>query len=112
MVDGVLHRPAQDCSDSYGGGVVIARIDELSPTSYRETIVRRLDAKQFGRWCDGVHTVSFARGRIVLDGKRVYHDFRKAPRLLKKIREAARRLRGRAKPGDADVRLKTSANVR
>ncbi|HEX3550204.1 MAG TPA: hypothetical protein VHT53_07515 [Candidatus Elarobacter sp.] len=112
VVDGKLYRPAQDCSDSYGGGLVIARIDELTPASYREEIVRRIDARQLGRWCDGIHTLSFARGRIVIDGKRVYHDFRKAPHVVKRLREAARRFRARRKAKDADVRLKTSANVR
>src|SRR6202022_4835217 len=40
-VDGTLYRPGQDCSESYGGGLAIARIDELTPAAYRETIVQR-----------------------------------------------------------------------
>jgi hypothetical protein len=86
-VGAALYRPAQDCSRSYGGGLVIARIDELTPTSYREEIVRRHDARAFGRWSDGVHTVSFAPGRLVVDGKRAYRD-------LRKLRGAARKIAG------------------
>ncbi len=92
VVDGALYRPAQDCSESYGGGLAIARIDELTPSSYRETIVQRHDARAFGRWNGGIHTVSFSRGRIVLDGKHVYRDLRKFPAAVKKGLRLARRL--------------------
>jgi hypothetical protein len=34
--DGQLIRPAQDCSEAYGGRLVFHRIDVLSPTEYRE----------------------------------------------------------------------------
>jgi len=34
--DGRLIRPAQDCSEAYGGRLVFNRIDVLSPTEYRE----------------------------------------------------------------------------
>jgi hypothetical protein len=34
--DGQLIRPAQDCSEAYGGRLVFNRIDVLSPTEYRE----------------------------------------------------------------------------
>ncbi|MEA2688662.1 MAG: hypothetical protein QOD51_1269 [Candidatus Eremiobacteraeota bacterium] len=92
IVDGALYRPAQDCSQSYGGGLVIARIDELTPTAYREEIVQRHDARALGRWNGGIHTVSFARDRIVIDGKRVYRDVRKLRGVTKRVAGLARRL--------------------
>ena len=103
-VDGVLYRPAQDCSATYGGGVVVTRVDELSPHAYRETVVRRIDGRDVGTYCDGVHTLTFASGTIGLDGKRVYHDVRKVAWVLQKagvklrarIKRAARSLAGRA----------------
>jgi hypothetical protein len=73
-VDGVLYRPGQDCSASYGGGLWIVRIDELSPQGYRETVVRRVDTRGFGRFGDGVHTVGTTRTGLVFDGKRVTLD--------------------------------------
>ncbi len=91
VVDGVLYRPAQDCSGSYGGGLVIARVDELSPTAYCQEIVQRHGAAGFGRWSDGIHTVSFARGRFVVDGKRTYRDARKIVSAAMKIRSVALR---------------------
>ena len=88
VVDDVLYRPAQDCSASYGGGLVVMRIDALTPNAYHETPVRRIDPSGFGRYRDGVHTLSFARGLIVVDGKHVYRDVRK-------LGWAARRMRRR-----------------
>jgi hypothetical protein len=85
VVDGALYRPGQDCSVSYGGGLAIARVDELTPTSYRETIVRRLDPRGFGRYADGVHTLSVAAGTLFVDGKHVYYDVRKLSRSLRGI---------------------------
>ncbi len=36
MLDGALYRPAQDCSVTYGGAVVINRIDRLTPEEFSE----------------------------------------------------------------------------
>jgi hypothetical protein len=95
-VDGTLYRPGQDCSESYGGGLAIARIDELTPSAYREAIVQRHSARGFARWNAGIHTVSFTRGRIVVDGKHVYRDLRKLPGVARKVAaRAALLLRGR-----------------
>jgi hypothetical protein len=103
-VDGVLYRPGQDCSESYGGGIVIARIDELTPTAYRETIVQRHSARGFDRWNAGIHTVSFTRGRIVVDGKHVYRDLRNLPGVARKVlARAGRLLRGRRPAKEATV---------
>jgi hypothetical protein len=76
VVAGALYRPGQDCSRSYGGGLAIARIDELTPHAYRETVVRRIDASDFGRYSSGTHTVSFAADAIAIDGKHVMRDLR------------------------------------
>ncbi|MDQ6942730.1 MAG: hypothetical protein M3169_09485 [Candidatus Eremiobacteraeota bacterium] len=104
MVDGTLYRPAQDCGESYGGGLVIARIDELTPTAYREVVVQRHAAGGFGRWNSGIHTVSFSRGRIVVDGKHVYRDLRKLPGVARKVAAwAGQLLRGRRPATKATV---------
>ncbi len=36
VVDGTLYRPAQDCSQTYGGRVIINRVVTLSPLAFRE----------------------------------------------------------------------------
>ncbi|MBV8370064.1 MAG: hypothetical protein JO036_14220 [Candidatus Eremiobacteraeota bacterium] len=98
LVDGTLYRPAQDCSQTYGGALAIARIDLLTPTAYRETIVRRHGARAFGRWGDGIHTVSFCGDTVVVDGKRAYRDPRKLPLAAKKVGAHVARLFNRRRP--------------
>jgi hypothetical protein len=87
VVDGLLYRTGQDCSRTYGGAVVIARVDELTTTSYRESFVRRVEAPP-GRYPDGFHTISFCGDMLVVDGKRTYRDPRN-------IGRAAAAFRGR-----------------
>jgi hypothetical protein len=96
VVDGALYRLGQDCSETYGGAVVIARVDELTPLTYRETLVKRL-APPPGRYGDGIHTISFAGERLVVDGKRTVRDARMLPRGIRAIAAGLlRRLLGRA----------------
>jgi hypothetical protein len=94
VVDGQLYRPGQDCSRTYGGAVAIARVDELTPTTYRETAVARVEPAK-GPYGNGLHTVSLHGDTIVVDGKRTYRDLRYISRLLRTphARAAGRRLR-------------------
>jgi len=95
-VDGVLYRPGQDCSRSYGRGLAIARIDVLSPSEYRETLVRRIDPPARSRYHDGIHTVNFSGADSVVDGKYVRYDWRKLASVARKARtRIARALAGR-----------------
>jgi len=68
--DAGLYRPAQDGSSSYGGGVAINRIDELTPTTFRETVVATVRPPATGRYRDGIHTLSAVGDRTVADGRR------------------------------------------
>lgn len=52
---GRLLRPAQDCSSSYGGGLVWCEVLELTRTEYRERELRRWSGSDLGHF-DGVHT--------------------------------------------------------
>jgi hypothetical protein len=76
-VDGALYRPGQSSAESYGCGLAIARVDELTPHTYRETVVRRIELGGHGPYDHGTHTLSFAGGTIAIDGKRAYRDLRK-----------------------------------
>jgi hypothetical protein len=78
--NGVLYRPAQDGSDSYGGSITINRVDRLTPTTFAEEVVARVDPPAHGRYRDGLHTISVTGDRIVLDGRRdtfVFAAFRR-----------------------------------
>lgn len=69
-MEGALYRPAQDCSTTYGGAVVINRIERLTPEEFLECPVRRLTPAARGPYPDGLHTLSGAGNVTLVDGKR------------------------------------------
>jgi hypothetical protein len=63
-----LIRPAQDCSSTYGGALVLCEVQELTTSGYREAVLKRLDPG----WLAGnrgFHTLSFSNRLEVIDGK-------------------------------------------
>jgi hypothetical protein len=68
--DGILYRPAQDDSRTYGGAVTVNRVLALSPTEFREEIVKTLEPQRQGPYGDGLHTITAAGDVTILDGKR------------------------------------------
>ena len=65
-VDGAIYRPAQDCSERYGGAIVLNRIDLLSDTEYREVVIDRIDPG----WAPGlvgIHTINSHSELTVVD---------------------------------------------
>jgi hypothetical protein len=91
VVDGVLYRPAQDCSRSYGGRVVINRVVELTPTAFREEEAAIVEPS--GAYPAGVHTLSSLGEMTLVDGKRRAFTLR---RLLWRLIRRSRRRRDRA----------------
>lgn len=68
--DGELYRPSQDCSRTYGGAVVLSRIDRLTPTEFEEVVVGTLAPDPDGAYPDGVHTLGVHPDLTVIDAKR------------------------------------------
>ncbi len=69
--DGRLYRPAQDCSERYGGAVVLLRIDVLTPERFEEIPVARIEPDPAGPYPDGVHTLTpLGPAHTLVDGKR------------------------------------------
>lgn len=68
--EGILYRPAQDCSRTYGGSLVINRVERLNPGEFRETPAIRLQPGPGWRFPDGMHTLSWTSGCMVIDAKR------------------------------------------
>ncbi len=67
--EGKWHRPAQDCSRTYGGAISILRIESLSPTEFEETVVSRIEP--VAPYSEGTHHLStFGDSACVVDGKR------------------------------------------
>lgn len=59
--NGKLYRPTQDCVTTYGGQTHILEIDELTPTTYKEHVVRENIIPQDEQfYCDGGHQINFA----------------------------------------------------
>jgi hypothetical protein len=70
-VQGRLHRPAQDCSTTYGGAIAINRIIRLDPEEFLEETVAVLRPDPRGPYPHGLHTLSALGSSTLLDGK--YH---------------------------------------
>ena len=66
-IDDKLYRPAQDCSQTYGGRVVINEIIALSATTFVETPVATLEPPA---GYSGMHTLSFAGDYLYFDVKK------------------------------------------
>jgi len=67
--DGSLYRPAQDCSRTYGGRIVINRILKLTPSQFEEEQAAVIEPYSDGPYPNGVHTISAVGEMTVLDGK-------------------------------------------
>jgi hypothetical protein len=72
--DGKLYRPSQDCSETYGGAVVINHVAKLSPTEFEEIEVARIEPLAQGPYPDGLHTVNPMAQGAVIDSKRFSFD--------------------------------------
>ncbi len=70
-LNGALYRPAQDCSRSYGGRIVINRVVTLTPTAFREIEAAVVEPDPGGRYPAGLHTLSQAGGCTLIDAKRI-----------------------------------------
>jgi hypothetical protein len=73
--DGMLFRPAQNCSHSYGYGINVMRITALSKTEYAEELVTSIEPL-WDRKVTGVHTLSYAERLTVSDARVLRSRFR------------------------------------
>ncbi len=68
--DGVLWRPGQDSSRTYGGRIALNRIEELTPAAFRETTVKFVEPFKGSAYDKGVHTIAAVGDITLVDGKR------------------------------------------
>lgn len=66
-VDGVLYRPAQDCTACYGNGVVLQNVEIINGV-WHFADVNCFYPKSF-RLNQGIHTFNHYKGLIVVDGR-------------------------------------------
>lgn len=67
---GVLYRPAQDCSRTYGWRVTLQRVSRLTPTEFREEPLMVMQASPQSRFPVGRHTLTPVGDMLLLDGRR------------------------------------------
>ena len=65
--DGALFRPAQDCSQRYGGALSVQRIRRLTETVFEEEEEFRVDPRSLGSRYLGVHTLNGMGDLAVVD---------------------------------------------
>src|SRR5207249_2981148 len=58
--EGFLYRPAQDCSMTYGGRIVLNRVIRLTPRDFEEEQAAIIEPYADSAFPDGVHTISAA----------------------------------------------------
>jgi hypothetical protein len=73
-VGGRLYRPAQDCTQLYGGALQIMEITEWTTTAYQERPVTRI-VPSAPTYPDGFHTLSAWGDRCLVDGMRLTFSF-------------------------------------
>jgi hypothetical protein len=71
VLDGTLHRPAQDCSRRYGGAIAVNRVIELTPTRFREETVASLHPLPSWPYPHGLHTLNAIDDLVIVDALRV-----------------------------------------
>jgi hypothetical protein len=72
--DNSLYRPAQDCSLTYGGKIVVQRISKLSPETFEEEPVKVIGPFRNTSFSRGIHTLACAGDHTVVDGKKYVFD--------------------------------------
>jgi len=69
--DRKLYRPAQDCSETYGGRIVINEIKLLTDSEFQEEQVAVIEPSKYSPYPAGIHTLSAGGGVTLIDGKRL-----------------------------------------
>jgi hypothetical protein len=90
--EGRLYRPAQDCSETYGGAIAINEVEELTTARFRERVVHRIRPEPASPYPAGRHTLSALGTQTLIDGKRRVFRGRSAARAI-----AAKARRGLAR---------------
>ena len=65
--NGQLYRPSQDCSEVYGGKIILNRIIRLTPTEFKEEQVAVIEPYKNSPYPDGLHTISAVGDMTIID---------------------------------------------
>jgi len=67
---GILYRPAQDCSLTYGGRITINAVERLTPDDFAERVAAVVEPDPHGPYPLGLHTMSAVGDLTLIDGFR------------------------------------------
>jgi hypothetical protein len=84
--EGVLFRPAQDCSRGYGRRVVVNRVEKITPTDFLEISDTVIGPNANSAFPHGIHHLAGVGTLTLVDGRRDVFDLFKQPR--KRLRGA------------------------
>ncbi len=75
--EGNIIRPSQNCSETYGGSLMLNKISKLSETEYKEELIKELKPfdKQFDK---GFHHISMDGDTIAIDSKKYIYSLSQA----------------------------------
>ncbi|MCE7873417.1 hypothetical protein DYH09_24000 [bacterium CPR1] len=73
-LNGRLYRPAQDCSRSYGDAVIVQEVLELTPETFHEVPVLKLEPRKDSPYRDGLHHLVVEDDLVLIDARRIHHD--------------------------------------
>lgn len=82
LEDGQLIRPAQDCSVRYGYALNLCRVDSLTPSVYRETLLNRTTPDCLSKRNLAIHTLNRNNRYEVRDGQMYLADLRRFEKFL------------------------------
>jgi hypothetical protein len=69
--EGFLYRPAQDCSVTYGGRIVLNKVTRLTPTEFKEEPTAIIEPYPDTAFPTGIHTISAVGDITLVDGRRM-----------------------------------------
>lgn len=77
--DNEIFRVTQDCSKTYGGGITLTKVTNLSGDTFKEDIIKPIEVN-LSDFNEGFHTINEYKGLIVVDG--IKSEFRPLKKIL------------------------------
>lgn len=69
--DGILFRPAQDSSYSYGDQICMMQITQLNETEFEEELYKLISPQHLKTYSNGLHTLGSAGNYSLIDAKKI-----------------------------------------
>jgi len=72
VVDGIIYRPAQNCTNYYGESITINRINLLTTTRFEEEAYMTIEPNPGDEFNYGIHTINAVDDLIIVDGQKIH----------------------------------------